>query len=641
VPKSRVRRASFAAPLVLFALVCLFAPAAALADADEVPAGVDPTTVGLQPIRGPIPAATPAPGEPRLVRREDGTMQAVPRREGRTVHYAIVSREAPWTLKPGLTVMAKTYNGVVPGPTLVVHEGERVVIDYRNALTIPDTIHLHGIHGGPDTMDGVAGISQPMVEPGGRFRYEFTANEPGTYIYHSHDNEQTVDSGLYGAIVVLPAHPRPEERVQRDDVEMLSSWAIQGLAENHHTLNGKEYPATTPIEVRKGDRVRIRWINMSSENVHTMHTHGHDQLVIARDARPAPPNDVQDTVLLGPGQRVDTVIVANQQPGNWAVHCHVLDHTEDAMGMPAGLVDTIHYAGQPNKLEMMGMAMNRHMPSSANGNPRGPLSFWTTALLGAFAGLTIFLGLPVARARRLSPAVVAALNALAIGILVYLIVEIAGKATTPLIAALASWHRVPAMGAMPSPLPLAMLLAYVAGLVVGIVGLGAMAARFAKAGASSPGAEKPLVLAGMIAAGIGAHNFAEGLAIGASAASGATSIAIGLIVGFALHNATEGFGIAAPLAGRGETPTWAQLGLAGLIAGGPTLLGAMTGYTFNSPTLQAFFLTTAVGALVFVVGELWGVLKRTGLTIAASSMLAAGFVIALATEVLLDFSGGG
>ena len=261
--------------------------------------------------------------------------------------------------------------------------------------------------------------------------------------------------------------------------------------------------------------------------------------------------------------------------------------------------------------------------------------------LGAIAGLTIFLGLPVARARRLSPAVIASLNALAIGILVYLIVEIAGKATTPLIAALASWHRVTAVGALPAPLPLAMLIAYVGGLVVGIVGLGAAATRFAKAGASSPGAEKPLVLAGMIAAGIGAHNFAEGLAIGASAASGATSIAIGLIVGFALHNATEGFGIAAPLAGRGETPTWAQLGLAGLIAGGPTLLGTMTGYQFNSPTLQAFFLTTAVGALVFVVGELWGVLKRSGLTIASSSMLAAGFVIALATEVLLDFTGGG
>jgi zinc transporter ZupT len=644
VPKFGVRCASLALPLILLALLVLLAPSAALADADAVP-GVDPTTVGLQPLRGAIPAATPAPGESRLSRREDGTYQAVPRRSGRTSAFVLVAREAPWTLRPGLTVMAKTYDGVVPGPTLVVRQGEHVVIDFRNGMSVADTLHLHGIHGGPDTMDGVAGMSQPMVEPGGSFRYEFTAGQAGTFMYHSHDNEAMVNSGLYGAIVVLPAHPRPEERVQRDDVEMISSWSIQSLTENTFTINGKEYPATAPIEVRKGDRVRLRWINMSSENMHTMHTHGHDQIVIARDAQPVGSPDIQDTPLLAPGQRLDTVVVANAQPGNWAVHCHVLDHTEDAVGMPAGLITSIHYAGTPNKLASMGAAMHRHMADSQPGRPRA-LSFWTTALLGAIAGLTIFLGLPVARARRLSAGAVGALNALAIGILVYLIVEIAGKATSPLIAALASWHRAAQMSASmgmgaPSAAPFAMLLAYVAGILAGIVGLGVLATRFSKAGAAASAAEKPLVLAGMIAVGIGAHNFAEGLAIGASAAAGATAIAVGLILGFALHNATEGFGIAAPLAGRGTPPSWAQLGLAGLVAGGPTFLGAMIGYQFSSPILQTFFLTTAVGALIFVVGEMWGVLKRSGLTVVATSMLAAGFVIALATEVYLDLNGGG
>lgn len=604
------------------------------------PAGVDPTTVGLQPLTGPLPKATPGPGESQLTRREDGTFAAVPRRSGGTANFVIDARQAPWSLRPGLTVMAKTYNGVVPGPTLMVHQGERVVIDFHNLMTIPDTLHLHGIHGAPVAMDGVAGITQPMVEPGGRFRYAFTAKQSGTFIYHSHDNEETVNSGLYGAIVVLPTHPRPEERVQRDDVEMLSSWSIQSTSENHFTINGKEYPATTPIEVRKGDRVRLRWINMSSENVHTMHTHGHDMLIIARDAQPLSTQDVEDTVLLGPGQRVDAVLTADQQPGNWLVHCHVLDHTEDGMGMPAGLVTTIHYAGTPNKLADMGMAMAMRMPSSANGNPQGPLSFGMTVLLGAFAGLTIFLGLPVARARRLKPAVMGALNALAIGILVYLIIEIAGKATTPLIAALGSWHRGATGHGAVAAAPVAMVIAYIGGLLVGLVGLGVLAQRFAKAGASAPSAEKPLVLAGMIAAGIGAHNFAEGLAIGASAAAGATAIAFGLIIGFALHNATEGFGVAAPLAGRGVKATWGQIGLAGLIAGGPTFLGTVVGYHFSSPTLMAFFLTTAVGALVFVVGELWGVLKRSGLTISSTSMLAAGFVIALGTEVFLDMNGG-
>jgi zinc transporter ZupT len=626
--------------LVPLLALLFIAPAAALADADALSAGVDPTTVGLQPLRGPIPAATPLPGESRLVRREDGTYGAVPRRAGGTVTFNLAAREAPWTLQPGLTVMAKTYDGVVPGPTLVVREGDRVVIDFRNALSVPDTIHLHGIHGGPDAMDGVAGISQDLVPPGGSFRYAFTARQAGTFIYHSHGNEAMVDSGLYGAIVVLPAHPRPEERVQRDDVEIISSWAIQTVTESHHTINGKEYPATAPIEVRKGERVRVRWINMSSENMHTMHTHGHDMVVIARDAQPVAARDVQDTVLLGPGQRADAVIDANAQPGNWLVHCHVLDHTEDAAGMPDGLVTTIHYAGTPQRLSAMNDAMRMHMPmsNSSPGNPRAPLSFTATALLGLFAGLTIFLGLPIARARRLSPDVVAALNALAIGILVYLIVEIAGNATTPLVRSLASWQRGVTGHGAGAPLPVAMLLAYVGGLLLGLVGLGALAMRFAKAGASSV-AEKPLMIAAMIAIGIGAHNFAEGLAIGASAASGATAIAFGLILGFALHNATEGFGIAAPLAGRGTVATWGQIGLAGLVAGGPTFLGAMVGYRFSSPTLSALFLMTAVGALVFVVGELWSILKRSGLTITSTSMLAAGFVLALATEVIAEITG--
>ena len=117
------------------------------------------------------------------------------------------------------------------------------------------------------------------------------------------------------------------------------------------------------------------------------------------------------------------------------------------------------------------------------------------------------------------------------------------------------------------------------------------------------------MLAAIIAIGIGAHNFGEGLAIGASAASGATAIAIGLIVGFGLHNATEGFGVAAPLIGK-YVPSWTQIGIAGLIAGGPTFLGTVMGYTFNSPVLSVLFLSIAIGALVFVIGELWSVLRR-------------------------------
>jgi ZIP family zinc transporter len=130
------------------------------------------------------------------------------------------------------------------------------------------------------------------------------------------------------------------------------------------------------------------------------------------------------------------------------------------------------------------------------------------------------------------------------------------------------------------------------------------------------------------------------LAIGASAAGGATAIAVGLIIGFALHNATEGFGIAAPLAGR-VIPSWGQLALAGVVAGGPTFLGTVIGYSFQSPVLSVLFLATAIGALVFVIGEIWAVLRRNlGITPLVTSMLACGFLLALTTEIVLDLSGG-
>lgn len=626
MPNSIVRRGLFVFLLLLGSLNA----GPAWADTDETTAGVNPAAIGMQPLRGAIPTATPYPGESRLTRREDGTFGAVAQSSGRTRTFHLVERDAPWTLQPGLTVMAKTYNGVVPGPTLVVHQGDRVVIDYRNEQGTPDTLHLHGIHEIPVNMDGVAGISQALVMQGQSYRYVFTAGMPGTFIYHSHDNEEMVNSGLYGAIVVLPTQASAAERSDRDYVEVLSSWAIQSLSENHFTINGKEYPYTAPIEVRKGQRVRLRWINISGESMHTMHTHGHYQRIVARDAQPVTYQDIEDTVFLGPGQRVDVVIDANQIPGTWLVHCHVIDHTEDASGMPDGLVTTIHYQGTPYTGAAMNTAMRAMLPSF--GRPKGGLSFGMTVLLGAIAGLTIFLGLPVARMRNVSPSVMAALNALAIGILVYLVVEIAASATAPLAQAARFWRG----GGAPSGV-ISLAIAYVGGLFAGLVGLGFVANKLSSRAASS--LHQPLVLAAVIAIGIGAHNFAEGLAIGASAASGATAIAIGLIVGFALHNATEGFGIAAPLSGR-VIPTWPQLGLAGIVAGGPTFLGTVVGYTFQSPILSVLFLATAIGALVFVIGEIWAVLRRNlGITPLVTSMLACGFLIALTTELVLDLSG--
>ncbi|MBV9056308.1 MAG: multicopper oxidase domain-containing protein [Candidatus Eremiobacteraeota bacterium] len=616
-----------AAALFLMTAAFLIAPGVTLADADNAAASPNSTSLGLQPIAPPFPAATPAPGESRLIGRLDGSFQAVPTARGRVKTFRIVERPAPWTLKPGLTVMANTYNGIVPGPVIAVRQGDTVVLDYVNDGHVPDSIHLHGIHDIPVDMDGVGGISQRLVPPDGHFIYRFVADQPGTFIYHTHDNEAMLDSGLYGAIVVQPSTPTaPERNLAHDFLEMISSWQIQSAAENHFTLNGKEYPSTRAMEVRRGERFRIRWINISGEEFHTMHTHGHYQQIVARDAAPVDYRDVEDTVLVAPGQRIDVVVTANAKPGTWLVHCHVMDHIEDASGMPAGLVTAIHYAGTPNTLAMMYRAMAPAVPA-----PVRALSFGMTVLLGAIAGFTIFLGLPIARARRLSATTIAMLNALAIGILLYLVVEIARNAIAPISQGLDAWH------AGGNPFPVALVVVFVVGLMLGLVGLGSAATHFARQAASH--AENPIVLAAVIAIGIGAHNFGEGLAIGASAAAGATAIALALIVGFGLHNATEGFGVAAPLVGR-VVPSWAQIGLAGLIAGGPTFLGTIIGYSFYSPTLSVFFLAVAVGALVFVIGELWSVLRRTGLTAPVTATMCAGFLIALATELFLDINGG-
>jgi ZIP family zinc transporter len=613
--------------ILTFALLAVMAtPTVVLADADQSTAP-NSTSLGLQPLRGPIPEATAAPGESPVFGRADGAYQAIPATAGRTKVFHIVERAAPWTLKPGLTVMANTYNGVVPGPALVVRQGDTLAIDYTNDGPMADSIHMHGVHDIPVAMDGVGGISQPLVPPGGHFVYRFVADQPGTFIYHTHDDEAMLDSGLYGAIIVEPTTPLANERgLTHDFLEMISSWQIQSGAENQFTLNGKEYPSTRALDVRKGERFRIRWINISGEEFHTMHTHGHYQQVIARDAAPVDYRDVQDTVLVAPGQRVDVVVTANAKPGTWLIHCHVLDHIEDAGGMPSGLITAIHYVGTPNTLT----AMYRAMAPAASVTSRA-LSFGMTVLLGAIAGFTIFLGLPIARARRLSPQTIALLNALAIGILLYLVVEIAQNAIAPISQGLNAWHS--GTGAF----PVGMIAVFVGGLLLGLVGLGSAATYFTRKAAMH--AENPVVLAAIIAIGIGAHNFGEGLAIGASAAAGATAVALALIVGFGLHNATEGFGVAAPLVGR-VVPSWAQIGLAGLIAGGPTFVGTIIGYSFYSPMLSVLFLAIAVGALVFVIGELWSVLRRSGLTAFVTATMCAGFLIALATELFLEINGG-
>ena len=141
-----------------------------------------------------------------------------------------------------------------------------------------------------------------------------------------------------------------------------------------------------------------------------------------------------------------------------------------------------------------------------------------------------------------------------------------------------------------------------------------------------------------IAAAIGVHNFAEGLAIGVSARAGAISLATVLIIGFALHNATEGFGIVGPL---GDVkPSWGWIGLAGLIGGGPTFLGSIVGYAVTSDPLELAFYATAGGAILYVIGEIWNGMRRYGHRELGLLMVAAGFLVGVITDLIVTYGGG-
>jgi len=255
-----------------------------------------------------------------------GNQLLKPRVENGVKVFELTATELQWETEPGKKVLAWAYNEQVPGPQIRVTEGDRVRVIIRNELSESTAIHFHGVLT-PNDQDGVPFITQPPVKPGESWTYEFIAKNAGSHMYHSHHNAaKQVGLGLLGAFIIEPKKPRPIERNVALDYVMILNDGMHGF-----TINGKGFPATEPLVVKKGQKVRIRYMN-EGMMIHPMHLHGMPMTVIDKDGYPQPMPWMCDTLNIAPGERWDVIVEADN-PGVWAFHCHILTHAESAHGM--------------------------------------------------------------------------------------------------------------------------------------------------------------------------------------------------------------------------------------------------------------------------------------------------------------------
>jgi FtsP/CotA-like multicopper oxidase with cupredoxin domain len=227
-------------------------------------------------------------------------------------------------------VQALGFNGTWPGPRLTVVEGDQVRVTFKNEMRETTGIHFHG-QKLPNNMDGVPHVTQEPIQPGASFTYEFTARTPGSHMYHSHHNAtDQVGRGLLGAFIVEPKDPAQRYDAlygASQDIVWISNDALGGF-----TINGRGFPATSPIVANLGDTIVIRFMN-EGNMMHPWHLHGMPMRVVARDGWPLGSAAFTcDTLGVNPGERWDVVVTCDE-PGAWAFHCHILQHAEGIDGM--------------------------------------------------------------------------------------------------------------------------------------------------------------------------------------------------------------------------------------------------------------------------------------------------------------------
>ncbi|HEX8536390.1 MAG TPA: copper oxidase [Cystobacter sp.] len=257
--------------------------------------------------------------------------------------FHMVAEEVEHEFAPGLQARCWGYNGRVHGPLIEAVEGDRVRFYVTNRLPAPTTVHWHGLLL-PNGMDGVGGLNQKAIAPGETFRYEFTLRQSGTLMYHSHHDEMTqIALGMTGMFIVHPRQPPRGPKVDRDFALMLHEWRLDPGARrpnpnemtdfNLLTINGKAFPGTAPLVVKKGQRVRIRLGNLGPMDHHPIHLHGYQFRITETDGGRVPESaQWTDTTVLVPVGSTRGIEFVADEPGDWAMHCHMTHHVMNQMG---------------------------------------------------------------------------------------------------------------------------------------------------------------------------------------------------------------------------------------------------------------------------------------------------------------------
>jgi len=278
--------------------------------------------------------------------------------------FHLVAEPVVREMAPGFKAHLWGYNGQSPGPTIEVVEGDRVRIFVTNRLPERTSVHWHGQRL-PNGMDGVVGLTQPPIEPGKTYVYEFVARRPGTFMYHPHSDEMTqMAMGMMGFWVTHPTTKHPMiDGVQGHICFLLHAYDIDPgsytpkimtmLDFNLWSWNSRVFPGIDPLVVRQHDKVRIRIGNLTMTN-HPIHIHGHEFEVTGTDGGPTPRSsrwpEVTTDVAVGQMRQIE--FLADEE-GDWAFHCHKSHHTMNAMGHDVPTMIGVDHTGVAKKINQL------------------------------------------------------------------------------------------------------------------------------------------------------------------------------------------------------------------------------------------------------------------------------------------------